>query len=166
MWAAEHLEGTHHFYRRGGKSGERRAGVSPEMSLGRCPEQPRDPAEIPLPGAAWKPKLPRETSRLGPSVERLQQAEALPSLHKLSIPLPTALPACPRLLTDTHIRATHSRTPTRISAGVRTLIPLDSPITEHTAAPSHAQRGPRELHAFLLFFQDPPPLALACLGSF
>lgn len=165
MWAAEHLEGTHRFYPRGGKSGERRAGVSPEMSLGRCPEQPHDPAEIPLPGAARKPKLPRKTSRLGPSMERLQQAEALPILHKLSIPLPTELPACPRLLTDTHIRATHSRTPTRISAGVHTLISLDSPSLSTQLHPAMLREA-HESSTPSYRFQDPPPLALACLGSF
>lgn len=55
--------GTHRFYPHDGKSGERRAGVSPEMSLGRCPEQPHNPAEISLPGAAQgrlgSPNFPR-----------------------------------------------------------------------------------------------------------
>lgn len=114
--------------------------------LSRGPQQSLDPAEISLPGAAWRPKLPQETPWLGPRVERLQQAEAPPlTTSEATTPSLSALPACPRLLTDTHIRAAHSRTPTRISAGVRTLLLLDSSIAEHTAAPSRAQEPMRAM---------------------
>lgn len=134
---------THRFYPHGGKSAERRPGVSPELSLGRCPLQPLDPAEIPLPGAAGV-RLGTQTNpgdrKAGPQ-GRETAAGRGPShtTSEVSPPSPSALPACPRLLTDTHPCCTLTLTHVYLCR-CTTLIPLDSPIAEHTAAPGHAQR--------------------------